>query len=183
MTVEPERKPERPGQIGLRWWAGHVRPEDDTGAAKRTRAALRRVDIPMDAVSIEAVHALEAALAEAGQSLRNAPDRLILLAVVLGHAKEHRQGHRAALAFGEPVGERRRLSAIRFEALILATDPGDLLRPLVRALAVVDGRVDVAALADDLFHWSDRIRTRWCFDYYGAPGAAPDETRSLETPR
>jgi CRISPR system Cascade subunit CasB len=178
-----DRKSERPGQIGLRWWASHVRPEDDTGAAKRTRAALRRVDVPMDAVAIEAVHALEAALAEAGHSLRRAPARLTLLAVALGHVKEHRQGHRAALAFGEPLGERRRLGAIRFEALIRATGPDDLLRPLVRALAVVDGRVDVAALADDLFHWSDGPRNRWCFDYYGAPGAAPDETRSLETPR
>jgi CRISPR system Cascade subunit CasB len=183
MTIEPDSKPDRPGQIGLSWWAGHVRPADDTGAAKRTRAALRRVVSPVDAVSIEAVHEFEAALNRAGHSLRRQPTRLTLLAVALGHVKEHRRGHRAALAFGEPVGERRRLGAIRFEALIRATDPDDLLRPLVRALAVVDRRVDVAALADDLFHWSDGTRARWCFDYYGAPSAAPDETRSLETPR
>ena len=31
-----DRKPDRPGQIGLRWWTGHVRPKDDTGAANRT---------------------------------------------------------------------------------------------------------------------------------------------------
>ena len=174
MTNEPEREPERLGQIGLRWWASHVQPKDDTAAAKRTRAALRRVVAPVDAISVEAVHALERKLAEAEHSLRRTPGRLTLLAVALGHVKEHRQGHRAALTFGEPVGERRRLGAIRFEALMRATDPDDLMRPLVRALAVVDGRVDVAALANDLFYWSDAVRTRWCFDYYGAPAAAPD---------
>lgn len=181
--MSDERKPDRPGQIGLKWWASHARPTDDTGAAKRTRAELRRVASPVDAVSIEAVHALEAGFAGAGHSLRRQPARLMLLAVALGHVKEHKRGHRAALAFGEPVGERRRLGAIRFEALIRATDPNDLLRPLVRALVVVDGRVDVAVLADDLFHWTDGTRASWCFDYYGAPSAAPDETRSMETPR
>ena len=167
-------EPIRPGQIGLRWFKAHVRPKEDTGAAKRTRAAVRRVDVPIDAVSIEAVHELEKLLAGAGHSLRRAPARLTLLAVALGHVKEHVPGRRAALVWGEPLGEHRRLGAIRFEALIRATDPADLMRPLVRALAVVDGRVDAAALADHLFHWSDPVRTRWCFDYYGVPAAAPD---------
>lgn len=167
---------ERPGQVCLSWYVRCIRPEKDTGDAKLTRARLRRVTSPAEAVAVEAVHDLNTALTAVGYGLRAQPDRLMLIAVALGHVKEHRRGRRAALAFGEPMGERRRLGAIRFEALIRASDPETLVRPLVRALGVVDGRVDAAALADDLFHWSDRVRANWCFDYYGAPAAAPERS-------
>ena len=174
MTEAQER---RVGQVCLGWWGARIRPDDDTADAKLTRAALRRVASPVEAVGVEAVHDLNARLDAAGHGLRREPDRLMLIAVALAHVKGHVPGRRAALAFGEPIGERRRLGGIRFEALIRARSPEELARPLVRALAVIDGRADAAALADDLFRWTDRVRTQWCFDYYGAPAAAPASDR------
>jgi CRISPR system Cascade subunit CasB len=166
----------RPGQICLSWWRRRIRPTEDTSDAKRNRAALRRVATPVEAVAVEAVHELNRGLANAGDDLRHRSDRLMLIAVVLAHLKSHEPQRRAAMAFGEKVNERERLGAIRFEGVIRQTDPALLVRPLVRALGIIDGRANVASLAEDLFYWSDPVRTRWCFDYYGAPGAAPDQT-------
>jgi len=172
--TSPDTK--RPGQICLSWWSRGIRPTEDTGDAKRNRAALRRVATPVEAVAVEAVHDLNARLAEAGHDLRHRSDRLMLIAVALAHLRSHQPRRRAAIAFGEQVNDRRRLSAIRFEVLIRQRDPALLARPLVRALGIIDGRADVASLADDLFYWSDSVHTRWCFDYYGAPSAAPDQS-------
>ncbi|WP_340110332.1 type I-E CRISPR-associated protein Cse2/CasB [Pikeienuella sp. HZG-20] len=172
--TSPDAK--RPGQICLSWWCRRIRPSEDTSDAKRNRAALRRVATPVEVVAVEAVHDLNARLAETGHDLRPRADRLMLIAVALAQLRNHQPGRRAALVFGEQVNDRRRLGAIRFEALIRQTEPLQLTRPLVRALGIIDGRADVASLADDLFYWSDPVRTRWCFDYYGAPSAAPDQS-------
>ena len=169
-----DETPKRPGQACLGWWGSRIRPKDDTADAKRNRAALRRVATPVDALTVEAVHDLHAKLNEAGYDLRNDTGRLMLVATALVHVKTHERGRRAALAFGELVGERRRLGGIRFETLIRAKKPAELARPLARALSVIGGRADVAELSQSLFYWSDDTRASWCFDYYGAAYARPD---------
>ena len=96
--------------------------------------------------------------------------RLALIAIALAHAADHRT-ESAAQRFGG--GEPKALSGIRFDALIRAKEPGQLLRPLVRSLQLVDGSVNVAKLATDLYWWNDKVRTDWCFDYHGAAYAKP----------
>lgn len=168
------------GELGMRWWRNAI--DADTGRARRTRAALRRADTPLAVLGVSAVHELHGALSEAGHGMHHRPDwpdRLAVIAVALAHVKDGR-GAAAARRFG--AGDPPPLSAIRFNALIRAEAPRDVMRPLVRALKVIDGGTDVRRLVKDLYWWNDRIRTEWCFEYYGATDAKPlqqgEETRT-----
>ncbi len=154
------------------WWAREI--SVDTGPARKTRAELRRADTALKALGVPVVHRLNAALAAGGFELRHNPARLALIAVALAHIKE--SGPKVARAFG--TGDPPALSAIRFNALIRATTPEALWRPLTRALAVIGGKASPGALAADIFYWSEQTRTCWCFEYYGETFAGPIE---LET--
>lgn len=154
------------------WWAREITAE--TGPARKTRAELRRADTALKALGVPAVHRLNAALAVSRLDLRHDPVRLALIAVALAHIKE--RGAKVARAFG--AGDTPALSPIRFNALIHATTPAALWRPLTRGLAVIKGSANPGALAADLFYWNDLTRTRWCFDYYSESSAT---TMELET--
>ena len=159
------------GEICYRWWRTAIAA--DTGRARKTRAELRRADTPLAILGVSAVHDLYRSLAEAGYDLRRqeeGPDRLALLAVTLANLNEGK-GAVAARRFG--VGKSPPLSAIRFETIIRTEAPRDLIRPIVRALAIIDGRADLRALAQDLFCWDEETRASWCFDYHSASGARP----------
>jgi len=160
------------GQICARWWRGAIAA--DTGPARKTRAQLRRADTALAALGIAAVHDLNRALKDGGYDLRkrpDGPDRLALIAVALAHVSE--TGPRAARSFG--AGDPPALSPMRFDALIRAEAPRDLIRPMVRALRVVRGAVNPGHLANDLYWWTERTRTEWCFEYHGASGASPEQ--------
>jgi len=159
----------RVGQICLSWWRHWI--DRDDGAARASVARLRRVKSPLDAALIPAVHALNRSLAEAGHDLRARPDRLALIACALA-ACHHTPHRRTAQVFGAPP-DQPAVSNLRFNALVREADPNRLRQPLVRALGQVKGAVDVAALADDLFHWGEDVRTRWAFEYFGAGASAP----------
>lgn len=153
------------------WWRTGIIGEG--GPARRSRAQLRRAAGVTAVLCLPATHDLNQRLIEAGHHLRrrrDGPDRLALIAVALAHCADSRP-ESAARRFGS--GDPKALSGIRFNALIRAKEPGHLLRPLVRSLQVVDGGVNVARLATDLYWWNDEVRTDWCFDYHGAADAKP----------
>lgn len=158
------------------WWAHEISAEN--GQARKTRAELRRADTVVKALGLEAVHRLNAMLSDAGFDLRHDPARLALIAVALAHIKT--SGPPVARGFGhrESKDSPRKLSDLRFNALIRATAPDDLRKPLTRALAVIKGAGNPGRLGADLYYWNDKTRTKWCFDYYGEATAAPKE---LET--
>ena len=111
-------------------------------------------------------------LIAAGHDLprQDGPARLALIAVALAHITDDRT-ESTAKRFGS--GDPKALSGIRFDALIRAKEPGQLLRPLVRSLQVIGSTANVAKLATDLYWWNDKVRTDWCFDYHGAADAKP----------
>ena len=155
----------------MSWWRNSIAGE--TGGARRSRAELRRAEDVTAALSLSATHELNRRLIETGYDLRrrsDGPDRLALIAVALAQVARHRP-ESAAKRFGG--GDPKALNGIRFNALIRAKDPGQLLRPLARSLQLVDGAVNVAKLATDLYWWNDKVRTDWCFDYHGAEDAKP----------
>ena len=161
-----------PGAIGAEWW--HRTFGNDEGPARMTRARLRRCATPAEALTVEAVHDLNARLRSAGYY--PAADQLALMAIVLAHVAES-GGQRLAGSFGrrESKDGPRALSALRFQALIRTTDKSDLISPLRRAMSIVRRTpVDVAALANDLYRWNDSTRTVWCFQYFGAADAVPE---------
>lgn len=153
------------------WWA--VRIAAETGAAKRTRAQLRRAGSVTEALGVSATHELYRQLAATGHDLRmrrTGPDRLALIAVALAQV---RQDHGASVAQRFGRGSPKALSSLRFNALIRAKEPRRLMRPLTRALRIVGGTANVRKLAADLYWWNDATRTKWCFDYHGASTAKP----------
>lgn len=150
------------GAAALGWWRVHL---GVSGLGRATRARLRRVSAPVEALQVAAVHDLNRML---GGGLTKRADKLALIAVALANLRETGRETAAERMAG-------RLSPGRFERLVRAEAPGDLIVPLRRALAQIDGTANVAALARDLFYWSDTVRTRWCFSYYGATSAAPEQ--------
>lgn len=164
-----ETQSKSPGAVCAGWWRQTF--ANDDGAARMVRARLRRCATPAEALTIEAVHDLNAQLRAAGY--RPGAERLALVAIVLAHAAESGD-RRLAEVFGrrESKDGPRALSELRFEALVHTTDCVGLIAPLRRAMAIVRRTpVSVAALAADLYRWDQNVRIGWCFQYYGASDA------------
>ena len=161
-----------PGRIAAAWW--HRAFHDEHGSGRASRARLRRCLTPIDAVAVEAVHDLNGQLRAAGHRPR--ADRLALLAITLAHVEEDGARPLAELLGARPVMDTPRvLSELRWQALIRVTQPLELIGPLRRALMIVrHSPVSVGALAGDLYRWNDATRTKWCFQYFGAGGSAPE---------
>jgi CRISPR system Cascade subunit CasB len=144
------------GKLASGWW--HSALSDTTGQGRMARARLRRCNNAAAALAIEATHTLHAAL---GGGLTQRAHTLALLAIALANVRENHQK-----SAPERMGET--LAALRFQALIRTENPADLIPPLRRALAQIDHAANVAALARDLYWWSEKTRSRWTFAYYGA---------------
>lgn len=161
-----------PGQVAFGWWKQHLRPDDDTGPARALRARLRQADHVTDVLAEGRVIELHDRLGHHTAALT-----LAALAQVLAHVERH-DGRRIAQGFG--AGDPKALSPLRFQRLIRSDDRQELATGLRRALPLVGGACNVAALAEDTLFWGEKPRIRWCFDYYGAapprPVAAEEET-------
>ncbi|MFG1223760.1 type I-E CRISPR-associated protein Cse2/CasB [Xanthobacter wiegelii] len=169
MTGDADKSDKSNGAIILGWWRANLRPDPDTGPARGLRARLRRATHVVDVLAEAQVIALHDALGR-----RHDPTRLAALVPVLAAVKRP-DGPRIARAVG---GEEPRLSHLRFQRLI-RSDNQELALGLRRALPLVDHTCNVAALGEDFLKWNERIRVRWCFDYFGkmppdASDAAPE---------
>lgn len=143
------------------WWHDSLA---DTGRGRAARAALRHLQSPAEALAVPATHELNKRLG----GMVDQGDRLALIAISLANLRETDKATAA-----ERMGET--LSPIRFQRLIRIDTPAELITPLRRALAQIGNRAQVGALAADLYFWSEAVRTRWCFSYYGARTAAPEQ--------
>ena len=164
--------PKSLGVICAGWW--HQTFGNDDGAARMTRARLRRSATPAEALVVEAVHDLNARFRAAGY--RPGANRLALVAIVLAHVNANDK-RKLAEAFGQRRSKDgpRALTELRLQTLIRTTDPAHLITPLRRAMAIVRHvPINVAALAADLYRWNEDTRTTWCFQYFGASNAVPE---------
>ena len=160
-----------PAKVGKDWWTRCI--ASDIGVARQARAQLRRSSSVTDALALRATHDLHRRLAAAGHDLRkrtDGPDRLALIAVALAHVTED-PAESAAARFGR--GNPPALSGLRFDALVRATEPRQLMRPLTRALRIIKGSANVLRLASDLYWWGENTRMKWCFEYHRATDAMP----------
>ena len=159
------------------WWDVCIAAE--TARARRSRAELQRAAGVTDALGVSATHELNRRLVRAGHDLRlqrDGPDRLALMAVALAQVEQDGRETAAQLfgAINSKAGEPKKpLSGLRFNALIRAREPRQLMRPLVRALRIIKGGANVRRLAADLYWWNEKTRADWCFDYHGAADAKP----------
>lgn len=169
------------GTIASNWWYRTFSPQLETGRA--TRARLRRCTTPIDTITIEAVHDLHAHLADGDR--RASPDQLALIAITLAHVEQD-GGQRLAMILGsrQTRSTARLLSEERWARLINIERREELIAPMRRALAMIGRQaVNVRALADDLYWWSERTRIEWSYQYFGAEASAPDLTRQKEPDR
>lgn len=149
----------RPGQIILGWWSQNIGARE-AAHARALAARLRRAG-PVAVLSEAAVHDLARVLRVTEAAA------LIRLVQVLAEVREHTSRPLASALGGDPAA----MSTLRFQRLMRVSDD-DLTDALRRAIAMADRRCNVAALGEDMLHWSEKTRSRWCFQYFGA--AAPD---------
>lgn len=174
---------DQPKSIGAAvhgWWKTSINA--GSGAARKTRAQLRRASTPSEVLAIGATHDLHKriATAEKGRIMRYGDDdpvRLALIAKTIASVDEHIPVLLPKL-FGQTTGDNPPLSPLRFQRILRAEDDWALATRLRRALPLVGGKANAAALGDDLFHWGERVRNRWCFDYFGA--SAPSVLKSAD---
>lgn len=160
MTTDQETK--RPGQIILGWWSREL-GERTTGSQKALSAQLRRAD-DITVLCHKPVHDLASAL-----NIRDGA-RIARIARVLAHVRTHtKPSLPRKLGAGDPPA----LSALRFERLI-HSEGADLETAIRRALPMVGSAANVAHLGEALLFWTDKTRTKWCFDYYGTD--APEDS-------
>jgi CRISPR system Cascade subunit CasB len=120
---------------------------------------------------VPAYHRLHAAVAPHGWT-----DRLGVAAIVglASLVKEDLSAVSLArqMAQAKPGGDRARISGLRFRRLLKHANREELFPALGRVVRALDGRVNLADLAESAYWWNERTRQRWAFDYYDA---APHE--------
>ena len=62
-------------------------------------------------------------------------------------------------------GDKAPVSPLRFRQILEATDDDELFIRLRRVLPLIDGRVNLPALAANVWYWGDNVRKRWVYDY------------------
>jgi CRISPR system Cascade subunit CasB len=173
----------RAEDIAADWWqemsfersSGGLRR---AGGAKRAALAkLRRAEGPIDALAVPEAIDLYRRLRRADPNVD--ADRVAALAVALSNLRPELENLRpdrrvpqvfARKSFDDP--DSAALSEARFRRLLQA-DGVELLEVFRRLIRLLDGRAEPRSLADAILHWSDRMRQRWIFEYYGVAIATP----------
>ena len=163
------------GRSILGWWSEFV-ADRQSGRARALAARLRRAD-PLAALGEWEVHHLARSIGERDGA------RLARLVSLLAEVRTHvPQPLMQRLGGAEPL-----LSPLRFQRLMRADDD-ELPDALRRAIVAAERSCNVAALGEDLLHWSERTRIRWSFQYFGAEpparlsgGSPAKESLSEET--
>lgn len=174
------------GVRALSWWKRHCDPVDgDPG----TRARLRRCRSAVEALGVPAAVSLARQLGMGRDAARDDDWHVLAglnLARVLAHVTEHDAHQRPMRAAGwksfpgdrkesEAGEDRPRLSEARFRRLLDTPRGEEQVAAFIRLVAMLGGTVNVAALAEDFWYWSDLTKRRWAFDYYAAASATPTD--------
>lgn len=65
--------------------------------------------------------------------------------------------------------DRNPVSDLRFKRLLESPDIDALFTGLRRSLPLIDGKVSITSLADDIFEWNDAVKKRWAYAYQWTP--------------
>jgi CRISPR system Cascade subunit CasB len=142
------------------WWESL---EDRRG----DRAELRRCRSLDPVMLTEAYHRFRKRMTKTGLTFRE--DQLAAVAGLLSHVQEHAPDQHelgTQMAGGESQDEKATVQGLRFRRLLQQEDREDLYRSLIRVVRLLDRRVNVGALARDVFYWGPSVRKRWARTYY-----------------
>jgi len=163
----------------LAWWRelkglsaeGDKTGKGDPGALAR----LRRAATPVEALTEGRAVELAILLGVAPQDHERLK-RIGALAHVLAHVKDHRDGRMAEMLGPDDKGENAAMSTLRFQRLLAARTPAELMSRMRGAVRLLDGSANILDLAEAFCWWGDNIRIRWTYAYWGASHAAPPAT-------
>lgn len=155
------------GEILREWWAGLENNKGD-------RAALQRCGEPLEAAFVPAYHWLfyklsEQFSAEKGRKLR---ERILCVAPLVAAVKwqggqDSGSGKSLPVQMASPLkGRQSAVSDLRFRRLLQCQSRDDLFPHLRRVIRLLDKRVDIYHLADDVYWWGDHRKRDWAHDYY-----------------
>jgi CRISPR system Cascade subunit CasB len=163
-VTQPKQQSSKPEDIVFGWWSTLKDRKGD-------RAELRRARSPQDLLLTPAFHNLNRRLASSDW---RSPERIALVAGVLAQVDESDPSAAVPEQFALPPsgGSKARLSGLRFRRLLQNQTPGDAFIPMMRAVRLLNRRVNVYDLANSLYFWGDHVRRRWAFSYYSK---APNE--------
>jgi len=170
-----------------RW---HRRLDDNRG----DRARLRRAERPEDILLTDAFFNF---LQKMPESWREKMLTSAAVAGLLSHVKKDRQAlsrgyqpkdkkkPRNIASFAEQLAtpaksKKPSMSELRFQQLQKSPTTGDFYRRVLRAIRLLDGKVNILSLANDIIHWhqeldnqidrkpTNRLAVRWATDYFTA---------------
>ena len=162
----------------LAWW--HWLDEPGNSGA---RALLRRAVNPEDIMLTPAfAHFLQAMPDRWSGNKAIQLSDTAMVAAVLARVKERPKdlelSFARSLAQPKEKGGKAAMSELRFQQLQKSRTPDDFFRRICRAVALLNGKANIASLADDILYWlrehrdgpaskaQDRLAVRWASDYY-----------------
>ena len=141
------------------WWRTNLGDRETNPAARGLAARVRRA-YTVEILAEPTVHSLARDL-RLGNSEHDA-NCLIRIASVLAEVRTN-----GTTRFAARLGKAEAMSLSRFERLI-RSGRHDVATAIRRSLPMIDRQCNVGWLGSDLLFWNDRIRTRWCFEYFGS---------------
>jgi CRISPR system Cascade subunit CasB len=140
----------------LAWWHGLEHNRGD-------RAELRRCADLLQVMQSEAFHGARKRLIAAG--LAESESRSPRLAAIIALASHIKASSEESLPAAFSFGDKPPVSPLRFRQILEATDDDELFTRLRRVLPLLDGRVNLPALAANVWYWGDTVRKRWVYEY------------------
>ena len=160
------------------------------------RARLRRAEGPEDILLTDAFFNFLNRMPERWRE-NNPMLTSAAVAGLLAHVKEDRQTlskgfqpkdenkPKKMASFAEQLatparGEKSPMSELRFQQLQKSPTTDDFYRRILRAIRLLDGKVNISSLANDIIHWhrefdnqvdrkpTNRLAVRWATDYFTA---------------
>jgi CRISPR system Cascade subunit CasB len=154
------------------WW-------DSLGENRGARARLRRAERPDDVLLTEPFFQFLQKMPACWSEPLNLPAST-LVAAALAHVKNNSDDESFAtqLAMPKKGSEKPCVSELRFQQLQKSRDPDEFFRRLLRAIRLVENRVNIESLADNILHWmkeyrfgidrkpQKRLAVIWANEYY-----------------
>lgn len=140
----------------LDWW-------HDLQTDRGARAELRRCQTLLEVMLTPAFHAARRRLLAAG--LDESSSRHARLAAVLALTAHIKSDGELELAEAFSTGEQPPVSPLRFRQILEARSDEELFARLRRILPLVDQRLNLIKLANDVLGWNDTTRKRWAYAY------------------
>ena len=157
------------GQVLRDWW---LKLQEDRGTRAELRRARSANDVALIPATIDLIIRLQGSTVARHSRWRH---RIPLIAGLAAHLKADEEVVLQAqhiLGLPERMAERvskdkhrPRVSELRFRRL-LRLERDELYHPMIRLLALMDGRANLYELADALFWWGPSVKKEWAYAYF-----------------